>query len=319
MSQNNFPILYLGIDVAKEELVPDPNRLPRVPQVVNSAAGHRQILRALQRAYPQARVHVILEATGGYEQPLVEALRAAEVLVSVVLPGRVRKFAQALGRPKTDPIDAAVLSLYGATVQPAPTKALSETEQRLRALHRRRRQLVQMHTQELNRDLGGVDCPLLRASAEQVLAALKKQIAALESALRALQKADPLLDAKVQTLCAIQSVGPTTALAVLATVPELGSLNRHEVASLAGLAPINRDSGQSTGRRFIGGGRPAARHALYMAAVCAARCNPILQPLYQRLLKNGKPPKVALTALMRQLLIHMNSKLKSLLQPPLPS
>jgi transposase len=317
MSQNNSPILYLGIDVAKDELVLDPHRLPKLLRAANSAAGHRHILKALQRAYPKASVQVILEATGGYEQALVEALRAAQIPVSVVMPGRVRKFAQALGKAKTDPIDAAVLSAFGSVVQPSPTKALSDTEQQLRELSRRRRQLQQMHTQELNRDLTTADCPVLRRTATALLAALKKQIAALETALRALQKADPLLDAKVTTLCAIDSVGPTTALAALAAVPELGTLNRHEVASLAGLAPQNRDSGQSTGRRFIGGGRPEARHALYMAAVCAARCNPVLQPLYQRLRDNGKPAKVALTALMRQLLIHMNSKLKSL--SPLPS
>jgi transposase len=318
MSQNNSPTIHLGIDVAKDELVLDAHRLPKLPRAANTPAGHRQILRALQRAYPKANLHLILEATGGYEQPLVEALRAAQIPVSVVMPGRVRKFAQALGKAKTDPIDATVLSTFGAVVQPPPTKALSETEQQLRELSRRRRQLQQMHTQELNRDLTTATCPILRRTAKAILAALQKQLAALESALRALRTADPTLDAKVTTLCSIDGVGPTTALATLAAVPELGTLNRHEVASLAGLAPHNRDSGPSSGRRFIGGGRPEARHALYMAAVCAARCNSVLQPLYQRLRDNGKPAKLALTALMRQLLVHMNSKLKNL-SSPLPS
>jgi transposase len=289
--------------------------LPRLRRVENTPAGHRQIIQALTALAAKSAhsLHVILEATGGYEQPLVEALRAAHIRLSVVMPGRVRKFAQGLGQDaKTDAIDAALLSAYGQSAQPTPTQPLTVTERQVRALTRRRRQLLQIQTQERNRDLGNATPATVRKGAAKLLALLQKQIAEIDRALRELEKADAIFQAKITTLCTIEGVGRTTATATLAAIPELGSLNRAEAGSLAGLAPKNRDSGQTTGRRFIRGGRSEARQALYMAAVSAARCNPVLRPFYERLRQSGKAAKLALTAVMRRLLIHMNSLLKSL-------
>lgn len=315
MSQNNPATIYLGIDVAKAQLDLDSTCLPRLGRVENTASGHRQIVRAIQAlaARRQVSIHVILEATGGYEQPVADALRSAQIPLSVVMPGRVRKFAQSLGQDaKTDAIDACVLSAYGQCAKPQPTQPLSGSDQQLRALMRRRRQLIQMQTQELNRDLGAATCTMVRQGAAKLLALFQKQLAEIDVALRALVKTDATLQAKVSALCSIEGVAHTTATATLSAIPELGSLNRAEAASLAGLAPKNRDSGSKLGRRFICGGRSEARMALYMAAVSAARCNPILRPFYQRLRNNGKPAKLALTAVMRRLLIHMNSLLKPL-------
>ena len=231
------------------------------------------------------------------------------------MPGR-RCASSAPGRlgqdAKTDPIDAAILSAYGQSAHPTPTPALSATERQVRALTRRRRQLLQMQTQELNRDLEAATSATVRKGAAKLRALLHKQIAEIDRALLDLEKGDALFQAKITALRTIQGVGRTTATATLAALPELGTLNRAEAGSLAGLAPKNRDSGLSTGRRFIRGGRSEARQALYMAAVSAARCNPVLRPFYQRLRQNGKAAKLALTAVMRRLLIHMNSILKPL-------
>jgi transposase len=317
MSQNNSQVLHLGCDVAKASLAFDPALLPKLRLVGNDAKGHQQFLKALLAlAAKEGRTpHVILEATGGYEQAVVKALHAAGVRVSVVMPKRVHHHAQSRGvQAKTDPIDAGKLSAFGRDVQPAPTPPLTATEEELRELSRRRRQLVRLRNQETNRQeisLGKV----VTRSVKSVVSHLAKEIKTIDHALAALRRKDAVYDAKMTVLCAIQGVGETTAAATLAALPELGTTSRQGIASLAGLAPKNRDSGTKKGRAFIIGGRVEARCALYMAAVSAARCNHVLRPYYQRLIAAGKPAKLALTAVMRRLLIHMNSQVKTLLQP----
>jgi transposase len=306
MSQNNSSILYVGLDVAKSSLQID--LAGRSHTVANDSKGHAQLLKLL-RPHPQA--HLVCEATGGYEQPVVRALQNAQVAVSIIEASRVRYFARAQGRrAKTDPIDAAVLSLYGQTFLPPALVALSAQQQRLAELSQRRRQLIDTLTAETNRfsHYGDRDC--LRQS-RQLQKLLQKQIDHCEKAIAQLVASDAVLSGKAKRLDAIKGVGAITAATVLAEMPELGTLNSQTVAALAGVAPYNRDSGHQQGPRHIGGGRSAVRCALYMATLSAVRHDPILKAFYLRLRQAGKVPMVALIACMRKLVILMNRLLKN--------
>lgn len=306
MSQNNQPILHVGLDVAKLSL--QLHLQGRFHSLANDAKGHAQLLKLL-RVHPNA--HVICEATGGYEQPVVRALHAADVLVSIIEAGRVRFFARAQGqRAKTDPIDAAVLSEYGDAFEPAPTPPASPQQQQLADLAQRRRQLVQLLTNERNHAEHYPDTFRLRQS-RQLCKLMEKQIAQCDEAITALIEQDPQFAHKASRLKAIPGVGPVVASTLLAEMPELGTLNRRTAAALAGVAPYNRDSGGQKGIRSIAGGRSAARNALYMATLTAMRYDRILKEFYQRLRAAGKKPLVAMTACMRKLVILMNRLLKN--------
>jgi transposase len=320
MSQNNSSSLYLGIDVAKDSLEPDPRRLPKLGTVSNCQKGLCRLIKALKSLLTPTQIpHVILEATGGYEQALVEALHKAALRVSVVPPGRVRDHARSLGQlAKTDRIDAAIISSYAESAKPQPDRAPTPTEKELSELCRRRQQLIELRTRDKNRDHRH-SLALLTKGATALHKLLTAQIKAIDQRIAALRREDPLFNAKVEALSAIAGVGVLTAANTLAALPELGTLSRNATSALAGLAPFPRDSGTHCARRFIRGGRVHARQAIYMAAVSAARMNPILAPVYQRLIKAGKPFKLAISALMRRLLIFMNSTLAKLLQPPTPS
>jgi transposase len=305
MSQNNTHILYVGLDVAKLSL--ELHLAGRFHSLANDAKGHAQLLKHL-RAHRHA--HVVCEATGGYEQPAVRVLHAADIPVSIVEAGRVRYFARAQGqRAKTDPIDAAVLSQYGATFQPPATAPVTPQQQRLADLCQRRRQLIHSFTVETNRAEHYTD-PLCRRQARQLHKALEKQIQQCDQAITQLIAADDVLAAKAKRLKAIPGVGPVVAATVLAEMPELGQLNRQTAAALAGVAPYNRDSGGQTGTRHISGGRRPVRCALYMATLSAVRYDRILKEFYLRLRAAGKKPLVAITACMRKLVILMNHLLK---------
>jgi len=305
MSQNNPPILYLGLDIAKLSLVIDLAGQPRT--VGNHAKGQAQLLKWL-RAYPQA--HVICEATGGYEQAVVRCLQAARIPVTVVEAGRVRYFARAQGRrAKTDPIDAAVLSAYGQACQPLASVAASPQQQQLAELTQRRQPLVRLRSQERNHLEHYTDRFRLR-QAKQLCRWLDKQIDECEQALAALIHADPGLKHKAERLQAIPGVGPVVASTLLAEMPELGRLTPQTAAALAGVAPYNQDSGAQQGLRSISGGRRPVRCVLYMAALSAVRHDRILKAFFQRLVAAGKKFKVALTACMRKLIILMNRLLK---------
>jgi transposase len=301
-------VVYAGIDVAKATL--QLYLQNRQSEFANSPAGLGQLLKQLQKM-PQ--VHVICEATGGYEQAMVKVLHAANIPVSIINPGRVRAAARAQGqRAKSDPIDAEGLSDYGRRYQPAPTPPTSATQDQLVALTQWLKQLVQgqalAKTQAEHHQH-----PFVRRRHAKLMAHLQSQIEAVEKQIEALLEQDAALQQRVECLDNIQGVGPRTAWLVLAHMPELGQLNRRQVAALAGLAPWTQDSGTMKGMRRIGGGRPEVRVALYMAALSAARSNPVLRSLYQRLRAKGKLAKVALTAVMRRLLIYMNHQLKDLL------
>lgn len=317
MSQNNSSTLYLGIDVAKDSLEPDPLRLPKLGTVPNCPKGLRRLLKALKPLLTLTQTpHVVLEATGGYEQALVEALHTAGFLVSVMPAHRIRDHARSLGQfAKTDRIDATIISSYAAAAKPLPDKAPTATEKELSELCRRRQQLIELRTRDKNREHRH-SLTLLSKGASALHKLLTAQIKAIDARIAALRREDALFNAKVEALAAIEGVGVLTAANTLAALPELGTLSRNATSALAGLAPYPRDSGNRSSRRFIHGGRVQVRQAIYMAALSASRMNPVLAPFYQHLIDAGKPFKLAITAVMRRLLIFMNSTLAKLLQPP---
>lgn len=298
--------IYTGLDIAKLNL--QLHLAGRIHDLPNTATGHRRLCKLLAA---QPGGHVLCEATGGYERDVVAALQAAKVPVSILNPARVRHFARAQGqRAKTDNLDAAVLTAYGQALQPKPTAPRTKQEQQLTELVRRRVQLLdalvaqRLQAQQLS-------LPVLQRQAKNLIRRLEQDIQQIEAQLQALRTQAPALDQRAQKLETIKGVGALTALGMLAELPELGTLNRGQAAALAGLAPHPRDSGQWHGRRTIGGGRPQVRRALYMAALVAARCNQQLKAFYQRLRLAGKPAKVALTAVMRKLVVLMNHLLKN--------
>jgi transposase len=302
----NIPPVYVGLDIAKATL--QLHLQGRSLDLTNTASGHSQLIKRLA-ALPGA--HVICEATGGYERAVVAALHAATIPVSVINPARVRQFARASGElAKTDPIDAAKLTAFGQAFRPEPTPPRTATEIKLAALVTRRVQLLELRTAERQRADTTTE-PALRKLFTPWLAQMEKQITKVEALIEELLAEQPHLHHQVQRLDEIVGVGRLTATTVLATMPELGQLNRRQAAALAGLSPYNRDSGQWAGKRHISGGRSEVRRGLYMAALSASRSNHLLKPFYDRLIAAGKPAKVALTAVMRKLIILMNHLLKN--------
>lgn len=297
--------IYAGLDIAKRNL--QLHLVGRSYDLPNTAAGHRRMLKLLAT---QVGSHVVCEATGGYERELVAALHTASVPVSVLNPARVRHFARATAQhAKTDRIDASLLAAFGQTLNPKPTLPRTPEQQQLTELIRRRAQLVDLLVAQ-RQQAERLTLSVLRRQARGLVRQLERSLEEIENQLQELCRQTALLDQPVQKLQAIKGVGALTALSVLAELPELGTLNRRQAAALAGLAPHPRDSGQWSGRRCIGGGRAPVRRALYMAALVAARANPQLKAFYQRLRLAGKPAKVALTAVMRKLVVLMNHLLK---------
>lgn len=304
--------VYVGIDVAKAhlDLAWEQTRWG----VTNDARGHSAVVKRL--AQLSASIHVICEASGGYERGLLSALHRAGIDFSLVQASRVRQYARACGLlAKTDTIDAQLLARFGQAIAPPPSKALPPAQQQLRELEDHRRHLVRLLVAQQNRRAQLSNKTLLGLN-HRLSVQLRKQIAQIEALLRASIEQNQELSAKARKLTRIVGVGSRTATLLLAQMPELGELNRRQVAALAGLAPFNRDSGSLHGKRTIFGGRRAVRCGLYMAALVAARHNPSLRCFYQRLRAAGKPPKLALTATMRKLLIVLNSALKT---DPLPA
>jgi transposase len=309
MSQNNNTeaSIYVGVDVAKQSLeVAQPKRSE---QLSNDAQGHRRLLSLLgKHAKP---VQVVLEASGGYERALVQALHAANIAVSVVEPSRVRAFAQAKGlRAKTDPIDARVLSQFGEAIRPQPTLAPSCEQVRLAELVNRRSQLIQSQVAESNRSAHYLD-PLLRRQAAAYLRLLHRQIQQCEKAIAELIEHDESMRSRSRRVQQVPGVGAVIAATLLADMPELGSVRDESAAALVGVAPYNNDSGPLRGIRRIRGGRASVRRALYMAALSAVRHDPIFQRFYQQLLLRGKQKLVAMVAVMRKLTILLNRLLKN--------
>lgn len=301
-------VVYAGVDVAKATL--QLHLQGRQTEFANTPAGLPRLLAQLRKV---PAVQVVCEATGGYEQPMVRALHAAHIPVSVANPAQVRAAARARGqRAKSDPLDADGLADYGRRFEPAPTPPSTATQDKLVALTQWLRQLIQGQAMARTQAEHHHD-PFVHRQHAKLIAHLQSQIAQVEKQIEELLARDAPLRQRVNCLDEIQGVGLRTAWMVLAHMPELGRLNRHQAAALAGLAPWTRDSGTMQGIRCIGGGRPEVRVALYMAALSAARANPVMRVLYKRLRAKEKPAKVALTAVMRRLLIYMNHQLKNLL------
>jgi transposase len=296
---------FVGIDVSKDWL----DIAWLTGQTLRAEHSNEAIAGLIERLLEQPPTLIVLEATGGLETALASALAARGLAVAVVNPRQVRDYARACGRlAKTDRVDALILAAFASAIRPQ-VRPLPDAETRaLGDLLARRRQLIDMRVQEKLR--------LERASAMQRdslkehIAWLDERIARIDTDLTHALRTSQAWREKDDLLQAIPGVGKVTRATLLALLPELGSLNSKEIAALAGVAPFNRDSGKHQGERIVWGGRSQVRRVLYMAAVSAARCNPVIRDFYQRLRSQGKPAKVALTACMRKLLVIMNSMLK---------
>lgn len=299
---------FIGIDVSKQTLdvATLPNKSPQT--FTNDQAGFGQLLKSLPKS---GTCLITIEATGGYQRPVVAELIAAGHQVAVVNPKQVRDFAKAFGiKAKTDRIDALVIARFGQHVQPRTAPKTHEKQEELQQLVTRRRQLVNLRTSEKNR-LETLTSKTVRKSVNDVIALLDQQIEAIEKQLTNLMAADDGFKGKGEILASVPGVGTVTVATLLAELPELGILNRQEISALAGLAPFNRDSGRYHGKRSISGGRASIRTVLYMAAITAKRCNPVIRKFAQQLEQTGKPFKVVITACMRKLLVILNTLLKT--------
>jgi transposase len=298
---------WIGIDVAKAWLdVAGDDVAVAGQRFANAADGIAAVVTDLVAQAPQL---IVLEASGGHETAVTAALAAAGLPVAVVNPRQVRNFARATGRlAKTDALDARLLARFAARIQPPVRPLPDATAQELAVLVGRRRQLVEMRTAERNRRPTLV--PRLRDGLDAHVRLLSQQIAELDRELAQTLRNSPVWQAKEDLLRTIPGIGPVVARTLLAELPELGTLERGQVAALAGVAPLNCDSGQRSGARHCWGGRAPVRAAVYMATVCAIRRNPVIRPFYARLRAAGKPVKVAMVACMRKLLILANAVLR---------
>jgi transposase len=298
---------FIGIDVAKAQLEFACRPSGETGTVANDDEGIRTLVDRGQALSPTL---IVLEATGGYETAVVAALAAAGLPVVVANPRQVRDFAKAMGQlAKTDALDAQVLALFAERVQPAPRPLPDDALQALDALLTRRRQLVEMLTAERNRLF--VARPPVRRDLQQHIRFLERRLREADDDLHTAVKASPTWRVKDDLLQSVPGVGRVVSLTLLAELPELGRLSHKEIAALVGVAPLNRDSGTLRGKRLVYGGRAPVRAVLYMAALVASKCNPVIRAFYQRLRAAGKPAKVALTACMRKLLIILNAIARS--------
>jgi transposase len=298
---------FVGIDISSQRL--DVDTLPASHRFSkpHTEEGIASLVQHLKPLNPQI---VLLEATGGYEIPVAYALYEAGLPVVIMNPKVLRHFAKAIGKlAKTDKLDAQVLALYAQRIQP-PVRPLQDQEQlELANLMTRRRQLQGMIVMEENRRR--TCTPRVRGNIDRSLAHLRQLLKDLDREIHDSIRRTPLWHENSEILQSLTGIGPKVSASLIADMPELGTLTRGKASALAGLAPMNRDSGQFRGRRMIQGGRPAVRQALYMAALVASRHNPVIRAFYQRLRLAGKPAKVALTACMRKLLVILNAMLKN--------
>lgn len=298
---------FIGIDVAKATLDYACRPSGETGTVPNDEPGIRALVAHLHGHHPTL---LVLEATGGYEAAVVAALATAGLPVVVANPRQVRDFAKAIGQlAKTDAIDAHVLALFAERVRPAPRPLPDHAAQALDALLTRRRQLVEMLVAERNRLL--VARPAVRRDLQQHIRYLERRLREADDDLHTAVKASPLWRVKDDLLQSVPGVGRVVSLTLLAELPELGRLSSKEIAALVGVAPLARDSGTLRGKRLVYGGRASVRAVLYMAALVASKCNPVIRAFYQRLRAAGKPAKVALTACMRKLLVILNAMARS--------
>lgn len=293
---------YIGVDVAAAELVVGVLPTGEVWQVANDPGGISELKDRVVELSPAL---IVLEASGGYEAEVAGELTDAGMPVVVINPRQTREFARSTGRlAKTDTIDALALARFGQAVKPEVRPLPKKSEKELRALVDRRRQIVGMITAERNRLPKAT--VYVRRQIERHIAWLQMQQDDLGRDLDQLIKSSPIWRARDDLLRSVPGIGPVASSVLLVGLPELGRLNRKEIASLAGVAPHNRDSGRFRGKRSVWGGRAHVRSALYMATLVACRYNPVIRAFYRRLCGAGKPKKVALVASMRKLLTILN-------------
>jgi transposase len=301
------PAVCVGIDVAKATLDIVVRPSGERWQLANAEAALSDLVSRLRALAPTL---VVLEATGGFEHATVAALAAAGLPVVVANPRQVRDFARATGQlAKTDIIDAAILALFAERVRPAPRPLPDDAAQALDAVLARRRQLLEMLVAEKNRL--GFARPPVRKGIQQHIRWLEHQLGDVDDELGRLVEQSPLWRARDNLLQSVPGIGPVVSRTLLGELPELGQLNRKQIAALVGVAPLARDSGTLRGRRLVWGGRAPVRAALYMGALVATRWNPVIRAFYQRLRAAGKPAKVALVACMRKLLTILNAMVRS--------
>jgi transposase len=300
--------VVIGIDVSKATLAMAVHPGGETWTSDTTPAALDTLIGRLRDQQPQL---IVLEATAGYELPLAAACAAAQLPVAIVNPRQVRAFAQAIGRTaKTDAIDAAVLALFGARVQPAPRRVADAETQALAGLVTRRRQLLEMLGAERRRLEQAPPTGPITRDLRNHIRWLERRVGDVDHEIGTAIQQSAIWRVQEDLLRTVPGIGPTTARTLLAELPELGRLDRRAIAALVGVAPFNCDSGQFRGRRHIWGGRASVRASLYMAALVASRHNPVLATFYRRLRDSGKPPKVALVAVMRKLLTILNAMLK---------
>lgn len=299
--------IYVGIDVSKDRLDVHVRPSGEAFAVTRDGKGLEELVERLRALVPTL---IAVEATGGFETIVAAAVAGATLPLAVVNPAQVRHFARAIGkRAKTDPIDAAVIAHFAEAVKPEPRPVPDAEARLLGELVARRRQIIEMLVAERQREKR-VDAVRVRKSLARHIAALEKELPVIDGDIDTMVRGSPAWREKENLLVSFPGVGGILARTFLAEMPELGTLRRRQVASLVGVAPYTRQSGRWRGKSMIGGGRSAARSAVYMAALSAIRCNPVLRAFYQHLLAAGKPKMVALIAVARKILTILNAMLR---------
>jgi len=301
-------LLVLGVDVSKAKLDlswGSEGPLETIENTAQAITGH-----LIAKIEDPEKTLVVMEGTGGYESLLVDLLHQAKLSLAVVNPRRVRDFAKGIGwDAKTDPIDAKLIAYYGEVVQPKRQVAKTASEKKLEALVTRRRQLLGLINQENNR-LQQTSDKEIQQLIRQSLKTLKRQVQKIDGLISQCVATDEKNARKIEILQSVKGVGMVSVSTLVAELPELGELNRGQIAKLVGVAPMNNDSGQKSGKRQTSGGRSSVRRVLYMATLVATRFNPRIKEFYVRLLAKGKPKKLALVAAMRKLLTILNTLIK---------
>lgn len=299
--------IFVGIDVAKDRL--DVHVRPS-DEAFSVARDSEGLTALMQRLGPLDPYLVVLEATGGFEQTLAAALVSEAMPLAVVNPRQIRDFARATGQlAKTDALDAKAIARFAEAIKPEPRPVPDEQARALGELVARRRQVIEMMTAERNRRRQLSSRRLIK-SVDRLLAVLQKELSELEQEVGQGIRGTPAWRERDELLRSVPGIGNVVARTLIADLPELGRLDRKQIAALVGIAPLNRDSGRMHGKRTTWGGRAKVRSALYMAALVASRRNPVLKAFYQRLISFGKPKKLALIAVMRKLLTILNAMVR---------
>ena len=299
--------VYVGIDVSKDRLDIHVRPGDEAFVVSRDGKGLEQLVERLRKLSPAL---VAVEATGGFEVIVAAAIAGAELPLAVVNPAQIRHFAQAVGkRAKTDPVDAGVIAHFAEAVRPIPRALPDEAARLLAELVGRRRQIIDMIVAERQREKRATNVRVQKSLARHITV-LEKELTEIDGDIDTLVRGSPVWRAKEDLLASVPGIGKIIARILLAELPELGTLGRREIASLAGLAPYTRQSGRWRGKTMIAGGRSAVRSATYLGALVASRRNPILKAFYQNLLQAGKPKMVALIAVARKLLTILNAILR---------